>query len=107
MATREAVYQSQNGRCRWPTCQAWMTLETMHAHEVLFRSLGGSALEIANVAGLCADCHRVLHGRIGGVLKRIEAAPFLAEASEVLLAPVPPLRFFERASGDDPWVEVS
>lgn len=90
---REHAWARYGYRCVWPTCRIGLTLEAMHAHEVVFRSAGGSATDIENVVPLCAKCHGHCHVRIGGKLKRIET-----EGAEMV--------FYERANGNAPWVIV-
>lgn len=81
-------------RCVFPTCRIGLSLDAMHAHEVVFRSAGGSATDDANVVPTCATCHGHIHVRVGGKVKRIERT----EAGG--------LRFFERKNGNSPWIEV-
>lgn len=95
---RRQAWDDAKGRCQWPTCRTFVSLDAMHAHELVFRShrlLG--ALDITNVMCLCGRCHGDLHSKIGGVLKKIlDAALGLSGA-----------RFWERKTGKSPWIEVT
>lgn len=92
--TREAAWEHDGGRCVFPTCRRFVTLAAAHIHEVIFRSRGGSAIDVNNTVTTCGECHGHVHGRVGGALKRIERT----EAGG--------LRFFERITGKSPWIEV-
>lgn len=91
-AARLAAWERAGGRCGWPNCGRYVTLAAMHAHEVLFRSLGGDATDEANVLCLCGECHGKMHGCLGGNLKKILVTDRR--------------RFFERENGHAPWREV-
>lgn len=92
-AVREHAWERFGYRCIWPTCRRGVTLDSMHAHEVVFRSAGGSATDITNVVPTCSGCHGHLHVRVGGKLKRIDV-----EGIELV--------FYERVTGNAPWVKV-
>lgn len=57
-STREAVIERDRGRCR---CCGEQVGTYGHCHEIVFRSQGGSPLELANVVLLCARCHAKVH----------------------------------------------
>jgi 5-methylcytosine-specific restriction endonuclease McrA len=90
---REQAWERYGYRCIWPTCRIGLTLDSMHAHEVVFRSAGGSATDIANVVPTCSKCHGHIHVRLGGKLKRIET-----EGAQMV--------FYERVNGNAPWFLV-
>lgn len=92
---RQQTWDRDKGRCQFPTCQRYVTLDAAHIHEVTFRSHGGSATDIGNTLTLCGKCHGEMHTKIGGVLKRI-----------VRLA-TGLLQFFERETGKSPWIDVT
>lgn len=69
----------------------------MHGHELVTRGEGGSTTADNNVVCACSRCHMDLHRKIGGKLKRIVGAANGWAG---------PLRYFERLTGKDPWVEV-
>lgn len=56
--TRRAVIVRDRGRCR---CCGDYVGDYGHVHEIRFRSRGGSPLELANCALLCAKCHAEVH----------------------------------------------
>lgn len=91
---RKRVWEDAGGLCFWPTCGRYVTLDAMHAHEIVFRSQGGSAIEDENVVCSCGKCHMEIHRRLGGILKRVSG---YADGTR---------HYFERKTGKDPWVEV-
>lgn len=58
---RQQVIQRDRGRCR--ACGT-LVGEYGHAHEIVFRSRGGSPLELANVVLVCAKCHQDIHAHV-------------------------------------------
>ena len=92
---RQQAWDRDKGRCQFPTCRRYVTLDAAHIHEVKWRGRGGSATDLANTMTLCGCCHEQVHPRVGGVLKRIEAT---ADGGR---------RFFERETGRSPWIEVT
>lgn len=56
--TRQQVIERDRGRCR---CCADPCGEAGHVHEIVFRSRGGSPVELANCVLLCARCHARVH----------------------------------------------
>lgn len=92
---RTKVWVRYRGRCIWPTCRVGLLLEAMHAHEVVFRSQGGDPLDITGIVPVCAICHADIHGRVGGIRKRIEGTEETG------------YQFYERENGELPWMDVT
>lgn len=79
-AAREAAYEKDGGRCIWPTCKQFVSLESdnpyllANGHELVARSQLGDPTDVTNVVILCWSCHMDLHTPIGGKKKRIIGA---------------------------------
>ena len=90
---RQRAHDLDGGRCIWPSCRALVSLASAHEHEVQWRSRGGSAVDLENVATTCPACHRDLHGQVGGLKKKMTGTRTAG------------FQFFEKREGV--WVEVT
>lgn len=70
---RREVYSLDQGKCRCchrrvylKIAEAPHELAVGHVHEWIPRSLGGDPLDKFNCLLLCAECHKKLHGEVGG-----------------------------------------
>jgi 5-methylcytosine-specific restriction endonuclease McrA len=70
---RREIYKLDNGRCRRCSRRVFLKiadapheLAVGHVHEWVPRSLGGDPLDKFNCLLLCSECHKKLHGEVGG-----------------------------------------
>lgn len=67
----DAVWQRAQGRCEQCGVVVYRPRSGVvwtrygHVHEVLFRSRGGSPIDMENVVLLCVPCHQQAHGLRG------------------------------------------
>lgn len=70
---RREIYKLDDGRCRRCGRRVYLKiadapheLAVGHVHEWIHRSLGGDPLDKFNTILLCSECHKKLHGEVGG-----------------------------------------
>lgn len=59
-AVRLAVIERDDLRCRMPWCRTYVGHDG-HVHEIVYRSRGGSPLDVDNCILLCPICHAAEH----------------------------------------------